>query len=69
MTNTLELKKAILDSGCSAGDCAKRLNISRASFSNKLNNKTDFWATEIQKLSDMLNLTPEQRTLIFFNGN
>lgn len=70
MTNTELLKKAIRDSGIKVGRLLVLTNIkSYATFKGRMNNETEFTASEIQALSEALQLTVEQREQIFFAGN
>lgn len=70
MTNTELLKKAIEDSGIKVGRLLVITNIkSYATFRGRMNNETEFTASEIQALTDALRLTPEQRDQIFFAGS
>ncbi len=52
----------IARSGLTMKDCAKYLNISANSFSNKINNKTEFKASELAKLATLFKVSPN----IFF---
>ena len=70
MTNTELLKKVIRDSGIKVGRLLVLTNIkSYATFKGRMNNETEFTASEIQALSEALQLTVEQREQIFFAGN
>lgn len=66
MTNSLELELQIKRIGISKKDLAKRLGISEMSLFNKIRNETEFKASEIVALTEALNLTQEQRNIIFF---
>ena len=69
MTNTLELEIQMLKAGISKRDLAKALNISEMALFNKLKNVTEFKASEIVKISELLNLTADVRDSIFFAQN
>lgn len=69
MTNTLELEIQMLKAGISKRDLAKALNISEMALFNKLRNVTEFKASEIVKISELLNLTSDVRDAIFFAQN
>lgn len=56
MTNTLELEIAIKRKGLSKKEVAKHLGLSEQGFLLKLNNSTEFKASEIQALADLLEL-------------
>nr|DAJ93557.1 MAG TPA: helix-turn-helix domain protein [Caudoviricetes sp.] len=64
MTNTKLLRATIIQNGLTQDDVAKFLNISHQAFSNKINNKTEFKASEIIKLSELLGI--ENKDTIFF---
>jgi len=62
--NTLELKAAIIKTGMKRSEVAEKLGISYYSFHKKLHNKTEFKASEISKLSEILNISDKDK--IFF---
>lgn len=67
MTDTLELEIAIKRAGLTKEEVAKRLNLSNMGFYQKLNNITEFKASEISRLYDILNLKSlEEQQQIFF---
>lgn len=57
MTNTLKLRALLIENNLTNEDVAKQLGISKQSFSMKINNKREFKASEINKLSALLNLS------------
>lgn len=65
MTNTFLLKAAISNSGLKLSYIAEKLGISTAGLRNKINNKTEFTASEITGLSALLNLNSAMRDQIF----
>lgn len=69
--NTEKLKTKIFEKRKSYSECAAILNISIASFSNKMNpnnyGKPEFKMSEALKLSTFLNLSDEESLSIFFN--
>lgn len=67
MTDSEKLKAKIRDSGYKIRFLAEQLGISYQALYNKVDNKTQFLASEIMRFSDLLNLTPEERDDIFFN--
>lgn len=67
MTNDYLLNEKIKKSGYRFGFLANQLNLSRTGLYNKINGKTEFLASEIQSLSDILNLDIHERENIFFN--
>lgn len=66
MTDTEALKRIIVSSGMSISFIARKLNITREGFYKKMNNETEFKASEISTLKDTLRLTNSQRDAIFF---
>lgn len=66
MTNTLELELAIKRAKATKKDVALALKISSMSLYKKIKNITEFKASEIYKLTDVLNLDLKERELIFF---
>lgn len=69
MTNTSLLRKKIDESGYKLRFIAKQLGITYQGFLKKINNETEFKASEIQSLKELLNLTDEERDMIFFTLN
>lgn len=67
MTNKMELEIAIKKSGKSKLDVSKELGISYMGFYKKLNNSSEFKASEIVILSNYLALSHEMREKIFFS--
>lgn len=65
MTNTLKLRAAILESGLNQEQIATQLGMTSATFNYKVNNKTEFKASEIKKLAEILHLTKEEVFAIF----
>ena len=67
MTNTDLLREYIDNNGVKIQFLAKKLNISRAALSQKINNKSEFKAKEIQGLCDLLGInSPEEQYRVFF---
>ena len=69
MTDTLYLKSMLVRRGVTLEDVSEQIGLSKTSLSYKINNKRQFTATEIAKLSSILQLTQEQRDKIFFGIN
>lgn len=68
MTNVELLKEKVAESGLKASFIVERLGISRASWYNKLNGKSEFTAGEIKNLCDALRITSlRERDEIFFS--
>ena len=66
MTDSEALNKVIEHSGLKLTFIARALKLSREGFYKKLNNQTEFKASEIVKMQEILNLSNEQRDKIFF---
>lgn len=67
MTNAFLLNYMIKEKGYKIGYIAEKMNLSRAGLYNKINGKSEFFASEIQCISDILNLDLQEREKIFFN--
>ena len=66
MTDSELLKKAISDSGIMLGKIAECLGMSRFTLRSRINGKSEFTASEIDKLTKLLNLSRDKRDAIFF---
>ncbi len=66
MTDTIKLEMAITRSGETKKKIAECLGISEFGLYKKINNQTEFKASEIAILQKFLNLTHEERDSIFF---
>lgn len=67
MTNTELLMDYVKKSGLKLGYIAEQMELSRYGLSNKINNVTEFKASEIEKLCNLLHITSmEDRSRIFF---
>lgn len=68
VTNTELLEKKIIDSGYKKSFIAKAIGLKSAfGLANKINNKTEFKASEINALCDLLKIeTAEEKEAIFF---
>lgn len=66
VTDEKEFEIMLLKHDTSKRKIADYLGISLSSLYNKLSNISEFKASEIQKISTMLNLTVEEREKIFF---
>lgn len=70
MTNTLEFEIALKRSKLSKRDVATKLNLSLMGLYKKMNNITEFKASELAALYELLNLkTFEDQQKIFFAQN
>lgn len=65
MTNTVELEVAIKRAGITKRKLAETLGLSEMGLYKKINNITEFKASEIAKLSEILDLPNKDE--IFFN--
>ena len=66
MTNTELLKEKIKESGLKVTAIAEKTGINRVTLYNKISGKSEFMASEIVALSNLLGLTTEEREAIFF---
>ena len=66
MTNSLMFEMAILKAHVTKSDIADALGISRVSLTRKINNVTEFKASEISLLKNILKLSDQERDKIFF---
>ena len=66
LTNTELLRKRIDQSGYKMSFIAQKLKLSYQGLLNKINNKSEFKASEIQVLSDILALSDNDKAAIFF---
>lgn len=69
MTNTSLLRKKIDESGYKLRFIASKLDITYQGFLKKINNETEFKASEMQILRELLNLTDAEFEQIFFTLN
>lgn len=69
MTNTSLLRKKIDESGYKLRFIASKLSITYQGFLKKINNETEFKASEMQILRELLNLTDAEFEQIFFTLN
>lgn len=67
MTDTVALKDAIRNSGMSLTYIADTLGITRGTLYKKIDNITEFKASEIVTLKRILNLSDKERDDIFFD--
>lgn len=67
MTDTKLLREKIEQSGYKLQFIAKKVGITYQGLLNKINNKSEFRANEIQALYNLLGLTEKERIAIFFN--
>ena len=66
MTDTVELEIAMKREGKSKRETAKALGLSEMGLYKKIQNETEFKASEIAALTDFLGLSAEERGAIFF---
>lgn len=66
MTNSAMLRKLIEKSGYKLRYIAERIGITYQGFLKKLNNESEFKASEIQILYELLSMTEVEREAIFF---
>lgn len=66
MTNTKLLREKIDQSGYKLRFVAEKVGVTYQGLLNKINNRSEFRANEIQILYDLLGLSEEERVSIFF---
>lgn len=66
MTNTSLLREKIKKSGYKMSFIAKKLDVDPSTFSRKLNNKAEFWESEMNILSNLLKMSATEKNAIFF---
>ena len=66
MTDTALLRTKIEESGYKIRYIAKQIGITYQGLLKKMNNESEFKASEIKGLQDLLNLTDSTRDRIFF---
>ena len=66
MVNTKLLREKIDEHGFNMLFVAQKLGITYQGLLNKMQNKSEFTASEIQILTSLLNLTEKERNKIFF---
>ena len=66
MTDSTLLNEEIVDSGITITAIARKLGITRDGLYKKINNETEFKASEILSMQKILNLTNKKRDSIFF---
>ena len=66
MTDSLMLNNAISESGMTITAISQKLGITREGFYKKLNNETEFKASEIVLMQRILGLSNKRRDSIFF---
>lgn len=66
MTNTTLLRQKIDESGYKLQFLAEKCGLTYYGLMKKVNNETEFKASEIMRLKELLNLTDEDVTDIFF---
>lgn len=69
MTNSNLLRQKIQESGRIMKFIAEKMGISRETLYKKIDNITEFKASEIVKITDILELSDQERNDIFFNEN
>ena len=67
MTNLKLLREKIILSGLNRTAIAAALNMSMPTFYNRLSGESEFKASEIRWLTEVLNLSNDERDKIFFN--
>lgn len=66
MTDTELFRKKVEEKGVTFKFLASKIGITREALYNKLNNETEFKASEIAAITNILQLTSKERDDIFF---
>ena len=66
MTDTLELEIAVKRAGLTKREIARAMNLSEMGLYKKFQNESEFKASEILMLCDLLNLNSTERDKVFF---
>ncbi len=66
MTDTYKLKSVIQNEGLKYYKIAEKLGLSRQGLKKKIENDSEFKASEIVVLTELLNLANDERDKIFF---
>ena len=66
MTDTVQIRTYIQDSGLKLGHVARVLGISDSTLRQKLNNEREFKVSEAERLAALLELTRDERDACFF---
>ena len=61
------LRQRIDDEGLKLGYIADQLGLSYSGLQNKTQGRTEFTASEVARLQDILHLSAEERDMIFFD--
>ncbi|MCO7109616.1 helix-turn-helix domain-containing protein [Gemmiger formicilis] len=69
MTDTKALRKAIKASGLTYKAIAQALGIAAYTLQMKIDNDTEFKVSEVEKISQMLGFTLEQKDAIFLHDS
>ena len=67
MLDVEALRGKIKESGMTITAISRKMQISRATFYNKLNGKSEFRVLEVMRLGHILNLSSEEKKRIFFS--
>ena len=67
MLNSFLLKEKIKESGMTIKAIAEKIGMTRETLYNKISGKSEFTASEIVALSEVLRLSKEDRDYIFLN--
>lgn len=68
MTNSELLKQRMEESGYKITFIAEKCGLTYQGFLNKVKNKAEFKASEIQSLCDLLGIDKDEKEVIFFCG-
>ena len=66
MTDTSRLRQIIMDKGLKMSYICERMGITYSTLRRKIDNESEFTASEIAALGDLLDMSEQVRTAIFF---
>lgn len=66
MTDTVKFREAVAEKGLKYKYIAEKLNMTRQSLQQKIENDSEFKASEIKALQELLELSVTERDAIFF---
>lgn len=66
MTDTSRLRQIIMDKGLKMSYICERMGITYSTLRRKIDNESEFTASEISALGDLLDMSEQVRTAIFF---
>jgi transcriptional regulator with XRE-family HTH domain len=66
MVDVTKLRQRVAESGYKLGHISRLLGLSRPSLTAKIRGKSEFSVSEVQRMAQILNLSPTEKEAIFF---